>query len=139
MKRFILCVLGVLAFAAAAEADSDRIMMDTSTAPLGAGETYSTDTFLAESYKYAAVTVVADEDSAGGGVKIEQSCDEDCDTAAEPGFQYVSSWSYTAGSLLITSCCMSARAAIPAAHNSAHSIIAILMSPSYVVFNGSPR
>ncbi|MCL4243894.1 MAG: hypothetical protein KJ002_02005 [Candidatus Dadabacteria bacterium] len=98
MKKFILCVLGVLAFAAAAEADSDMIMMDTSTAPLGAGETYSTDTFLAESYKYAAVTVVADEDSAGGGVKIEQSCDEDCDTAVEPVFQYVSSWSYTAGS-----------------------------------------
>ena len=98
MKKFILCVLGVLAFAAGAEADPDRIMMDTSAAPLGSGETYSTDTFLAESYRYAAVTIVADEDSAEGGVRIEQSCDGDCDTAAEPGFQYVSSWSYTAGS-----------------------------------------
>lgn len=98
MKKFILCVLGVLAFAAGAEADSDRIMMDTSAAPLGSAGTYSTDTFLAESYKYAAVTVVADENSAEGGVRIEQSCDEDCDTAAEPVFQYVSSWSYTAGS-----------------------------------------
>ena len=98
MKKLILCVLGMLAFAADAQADSDRIMMDSNAAPLGSAETYSTDTFLAESYKYAAVTVVADEDSAEGGVKIEQSCDEDCDTAAEPAFQYVSSWSYTAGS-----------------------------------------
>jgi len=98
MKKFILCILGVLAFAAGAKADSDRIMMDTSAAPLGSGETYSTDTFLAESYKYAAVTVVADENSAEGGVRIEQSCDEDCDRAAGPAFQYVSSWSYTAGS-----------------------------------------
>jgi hypothetical protein len=88
----------MMAFAAGAEADSDRIMMDASVTPLGSGETYSTDTFLAESYKYAAVTVVADENSAESGVRIEQSCDEDCDTAAEPVFQYVSSWSYTAGS-----------------------------------------
>lgn len=98
MKKFILILLAVAAFAAAAEADSDRIMMDTSAAPLGSAGVYSTDTFLAESYKFAAVTVVADEDSAEDGVKIEQSCDEDCDTAAEPVFQYVSSWSYTAGS-----------------------------------------
>jgi len=98
MKKFTLCVLGVLAFAAGASADSDRILMDRSTAPLGASGTYSTDTFLAESYKYAAVTVVADENSASGGVRIEQSCDANCDWAVSPGFQYVSSWSYTAGS-----------------------------------------
>lgn len=98
MKKFILCVFGALAFVGTASADSDRILMDRSTAPLGTSATYSTDTFLAESYKYAAVTIVADENSASGGVRIEQSCDANCDSAVNPGFQYVSTWTYTAGS-----------------------------------------
>ncbi|GEM_PF-2110635 len=95
---FILWALFVLSLAGAARADSDRILMEQSTAALGSDETYTSDTFLTETFRYLAVTVVSDEPSAAGGVKIEQSCDNDCDTAVSPEFQYVSGWSYTAGS-----------------------------------------
>lgn len=97
-SMFILCALFVLSLAGAARADSDRILMEQSTAALGSDETYTSDTFLTETFKYLAVTVVSDESSASGGVKIEQSCDNDCDTSVSPEFQYVSAWSYTAGS-----------------------------------------
>ena len=97
-SMFILCALFVLSLAGAARADSDRILMEQSTAALGSDETYTSDTYLTETIKYLAVTVVSDESSASGGVKIEQSCDNDCDTAVSPTFQYVSGWTYTAGS-----------------------------------------
>jgi hypothetical protein len=99
MKRIIiLCTLLILSFAGAAGADSDRILMEQSTAVLDSDESFTSDTYLTESFKYVAVTVVSDASSAAGGVKIEQSCDNDCDTAVSPEFQYVSSWTYTAGS-----------------------------------------
>lgn len=98
MKNLIYGAVGILLLAAPAYADADRIQMDQSAETLDAEESYTTDTFLAESYKYAAVTVEADENSAEGGVRIEQSCDADCDTAPEPEFQYASGWTYTAGS-----------------------------------------
>ena len=97
-SKFILCALFVLSLAGAAVADSDRILMEQSTADLGSDETYTSDTFLTETFRYLAVTVVSDESSASGGVKIEQSCDNDCDTGENPTFQYVSGWTYTAGS-----------------------------------------
>ena len=97
-SKFILCALFVLSLAGAAVADSDRILMEQSTADLGSDETYTSDTFLTEAFRYLAVTVVSDESSASGGVKIEQSCDNDCDTGENPTFQYVSGWTYTAGS-----------------------------------------
>jgi len=99
MKRiFLLSVFFVLFIAGAAHADSDRILMEQSTAALGSSATYTSDTYLVETFKYLAVTVVSDESSATDGVKIEQSCDSDCDTAVSPTFQYVSQWTYTAGS-----------------------------------------
>lgn len=97
-SKFILCALFVLSLAGTARADSDRILMEQSTADLGSDETYTSDTFLVETIRYLAVTVVSDVSSATGGVKIEQSCDNDCDTAVSPTFQYVSGWTYTAGS-----------------------------------------
>lgn len=97
-SKFILWAFFVLSFAGAALADSDRILMEQSTTELGSDETYTSDTFLVETFRYLAVTVVSDEPSAAGGVKIEQSCDNDCDTAESPTFQYVSGWTYTAGS-----------------------------------------
>ncbi len=97
-SKFILWAFFVLSFAGAALADSDRILMEQSTVELGSDETYTSDTFLVETFRYLAVTVVSDEPSAAGGVKIEQSCDNDCDTAVSPEFQYVSGWTYTAGS-----------------------------------------
>lgn len=99
MKRvFILCALLVLCVEGAARADSERILMEQSIETLGANEAYVSDTFLVETFRYVAVTVVSDESSASGGVKIEQSCDSDCDTAVNPVFQYVSAWTYTAAS-----------------------------------------
>lgn len=97
-RKFILCALFVLSLAGATRADSDRILMEQSTADLGSGETYTSDTFLTETFRYLAITVVSDVSSATGGVKIEQSCDNDCDTGESPTFQYVSGWTYTAGS-----------------------------------------
>lgn len=96
--KFILCALFALSFAGVARADSDRILMDQSTAELGSGGSYTSDTFLTETFRYLAVTIVSDVPSAAGGVKVEQSCDNDCDTVESPEFQYVSEWSYTAGS-----------------------------------------
>jgi hypothetical protein len=99
MKRvLIICALLILSFAGTAAADPDRILMEQSTAVLDADGIYTSDTYLAETFKYVAVTIVADESSASEGVKIEQSCDNDCDTAVSPVFQYVSEWTYTAGS-----------------------------------------
>ena len=99
MKRIlILYAMFVISLAGTALADSDRILMEQSTDELGSDESYTSDTYLTETFKYLAVTVVSDQSSAAGGVKIEQSCDSDCDTAVSPEFQYVSEWAYTAGS-----------------------------------------
>jgi hypothetical protein len=99
MKRMlVLCVMFILSLAGAAQADSDRILMEQSTAVLNSDGSYTSDTYLTETFRYLAVTVVSDQSSAAGGVKIEQSCDNDCDTAVSPVFQYVSAWTYTAGS-----------------------------------------
>lgn len=76
MKRIlILCAMFVISLAGTALGDSDRILMEQSTAELGSDESYTSDTYLTETFKYLAVTVVSDQSSAAGGVKIEQSCD----------------------------------------------------------------
>lgn len=99
MKRIlILCAVFAISLAGAARADSDRILMEQSTAVLDSDESYTSGTYLTETSRYLAVTVVSDQSSAAGGVKIEQSCDSDCDTAVSPEYQYVSEWTYTAGS-----------------------------------------
>lgn len=99
MKRIlILCAMFVMSLTGAAGADSDRILMEQSTDALGSDESFTSGTYLTETFKYLAVTVVSDQSSAAGGVKIEQSCDNDCDTAVSPAWQYVSSWTYTAAS-----------------------------------------
>lgn len=97
MNKLLLYVIGLLLIAVTAGADSERIMMERSTQTLGSSAAYTSGTYEAVSYKYLVVTVTADQNSATDGVKIEQSCDDDCDTAPSPSFQYVSEWTYTAG------------------------------------------
>lgn len=97
MKKLLFYMIGILFIATAAYADSERVLMESSTAALGSSATYTSGTFETVSYKYLVVTVTSDQNSATDGVKIEQSCDSDCDTAGSPTFQYVSQWSYTAG------------------------------------------
>ena len=97
MKK-ILIASAILLLPLSAIADSERVMMDKSESLLGTSATYNSSPIEATSYKYLVITVTSDQDSAVDGVKIEQSCDDDCDSAGSPTYHYTSDWSYTAGS-----------------------------------------
>lgn len=97
MKK-ILIAIAILLLPLSAIADSERVMMDKSESLLSTSATYNSSPIEATSYKYLVVTVTSDQDSAVDGVKIEQSCDDDCDSAGSPTYHYTSDWSYTAGS-----------------------------------------
>ncbi|GJM14948.1 MAG: hypothetical protein DHS20C13_02750 [Thermodesulfobacteriota bacterium] len=98
MKKQLIVLGAMLLLPYLAFADPERVMMDKSESTLGTSAAYNSSPVEATSYKYLVVTVTSDQDSAVSGVKIEQSCDDDCDSAVSPTYHYASDWSYTAGS-----------------------------------------
>lgn len=97
MRQIILTLIAFLFLASYARADYFGYWMETSTANLANGATYSSPCIDVSDYKTLNVNVLSSHDSASDGVKIQFYRDASCSLlvySADAG-----GWTYTAGSL----------------------------------------
>ena len=90
-----LLLILVLIFGLGVSSYATSLPEQTTTA-IDGDETFTSGTYAIGSATAVVVIMEASHDSAAAGVKIDQSFDTDCVTAASPTFQYTSTFSYTA-------------------------------------------
>ena len=97
-KALLLFLVAAFAFFwAGTPVTQQKTVLAYTQTPLGISATYTSPILYTHDYGRITLMVIADEDSAADGLKIQQSGDGDCMNAgATPNWDYESTYSYTA-------------------------------------------